>query len=329
MKVINKIPFLVIIISFLITFTVGFNGIREKYSFIEETKKELLTIWHVDTFEGGTGSRRKFLLDVATEFEKKHNVIIAVNSYSVLEIEEKLEKNTYPDIISFSNGINVSNLKELKTDYNAYGAKIGKNSYAVPWCRGGYVLISKGNVDFNNKEIDNLIVSSSEYNLPVLALLEEGYTIKKMQNYNPKTAYQKFLALKDGVMIGTQRDVVRLSYTNNEFNIIPLTTFNDMFQYIGITTCEESKIKVANEYVDYLLSEKVQQKLVNLKLFSDVIDLNYENNELNVMQKATDFATISVFIDKNKIREIKNLFILNTPLSEEEYLKIKKLYVKP
>lgn len=317
-----------IIISLITTFTIGIKKIRENHVYSNENQKEILTVWHVDSFEGGTGSRRKFLLDVASDFEKNTNVIIAVNSYSVLEIEEKLEKGNYPDIISFSNGINVSNLKKLNVEYNAYGAKIGKDSFAVPWCRGGYVLISK-NKSGIDKNVEHLIVSQSEYNFPVFALLEDGYSFNKLDFYNPKIAYQKFLSEKNAVLLGTQRDVVRISYTKLDYEAYALKNYNDLFQYVGVCSDDKEKIKTSNDFIDYLLSEKVQQKLVNLKLFSEITEINFSDEVLNEMQKLTDFLTLPVFIDKGKINEIKQTLYYDTMKFKDEYLKIKKLYVKP
>ena len=48
-----------------------------------------------------------------------------------------------PDLISFSNGVELKEMESLKVAKTIEGGKIGDKIYATAWCRGGYFLISK------------------------------------------------------------------------------------------------------------------------------------------------------------------------------------------
>ena len=49
----------------------------------EKAKSTVLVMWHVDTFEGGTGSRQDFLMKTAVAFEKENGgVYVSVVKHS-------------------------------------------------------------------------------------------------------------------------------------------------------------------------------------------------------------------------------------------------------
>ena len=93
-----------------------------------------------------------------------------VSNQTIEGANQTLKDGNYPDVISFSNGINVAKMSEIKVEKQSKEGKISNTQYAVTWCMGGYVLIANPNLvsSFENlKEIDHLLVSPRRkaYNL--------------------------------------------------------------------------------------------------------------------------------------------------------------------
>ncbi len=328
MRLIRCILGFIIVFSVLFSIFFGFNNIGNTTKDDAQKQKKIITGWQIDTFEGGIGSRRKFLLDVASEFEKNNKeYLVMINSYNTNEANEKIKKGIFPDFISYSLGVNVCNQKKLETEYYSVGGLIDDTTYAVPWCRGGYVLISKKDL-VNKTKLDKVILSNSSHNFSSIAVFEEGYTVEKFEIYEPKLAYQKFISSGE-VMLGTQRDVVRLENREEKYYYTPIKAFNDLYQYFSITSSDKDKISAVSKFLDLLLSEKIQNKLTKIKMFSDVAFLEYDNEVLNLMQYLTDFKTVSVFMENKVIESIKDSLSFIKNNEQEEYLKIKNIIVKP
>ena len=68
-------------------------------------------------------------------------------------------------------------------------------------------------------------------------------------------------------MLGTQRDVVRLDNREEEYFYTPIKAFNDLYQYFSITSSDKDKINAVNQFLDLLLSEKIQKTLTKIKMF--------------------------------------------------------------
>ena len=74
-------------------------------------------------------------------------------------------------------------------------------------------------------------------------------------------------------LLGTQRDMYRLSQKESQSKIdqlsfVPLSGYNDLVQYVGISaTCGDKQASCA-EYIKFLLSDAVQSALVNVGMFS-------------------------------------------------------------
>ena len=328
MRLIRCILGFIIVFSIIFSLFFGFKNIGKIDSEKTQKQKEIITGWQIDTFEGGIGSRRKFLLGVASEFEKNNkDYLVMINSYSETEANEKIKKGIFPDFISYSLGVNVCNQKQLKTEYYSVGGLIGDTTYAVPWCRGGYVIISKKDLT-NKTKFDKVIISNSTNNLSSVAFFEEGYSALKLEFFEPKLAYQKFISSGE-VMLGTQRDVIRLENREEEYYFAPIKAFNDLYQYFSITSSDKDKINAVNQFLDLLLSEKIQNTLTKIKMFSEVAFIEYDNEVLNSMQNLTDFETVSVFIENKVIESIKDSLSFIKNNEQEEYLKIKNIIVKP
>ncbi len=325
-----------IFISFFLVFCVVFALFFGKEKISEQKEyafpieyKGVLTLWQIDTFEGGSNSRKQFLMDVASSFEKQNKgVLISVETQNVLSAEENFNKGNYPDMISFGIGLNIENVSNLNINKNFIGGDLDGKSYAMPWCRGGYVLFCKNSNDFN-KEIDNLIVSKGEYNNPLISLILSGITVKNYSVLESKTAYREFINSKCNYFLGTQRDVVRFNNLNLEYNVYPLNSFSDLYQYIAITSTKEQKRYYSERFIEFLLSNNSQEKLNKIDMFSEFIKVNNDLKLLNKMQNVDILHTFSAFTlreileenyrfsvdvlikDKEKINNIKNLLVLS------------------
>ena len=116
----------------------------------------IITLWNVDSFEGGVSSRAVFLEKLAMLFENKNKgVFIKVENLKVEEMTAKIKQGIYPNMFSFGMGLSkylsekMINLPHkigevLKNNYFASGLEGGKFK-AVPWSSGGYILISTVN----------------------------------------------------------------------------------------------------------------------------------------------------------------------------------------
>ncbi|MCQ2387598.1 MAG: hypothetical protein MJ066_04035 [Clostridia bacterium] len=320
-----------IILAFLLvlcnvfTIFVGTKKIKHNELINKENNKEILTIWQIDTFEGGIGSRKNFLMKIAREFEKENNIFIMVVSHTKTSAEENMENGIYPDLISYGNGVNVGNLKEIRCDRQFNAGVINHSQYAIPWCRGGYVLIE--NTKKTNKFDFDLIISKNENNLPVISVLDKENEYKKTEILTYKDAFSKFKNGKSKFLLGTQRDLIKLNNIGMETDVLPLNSFNDLYQYISITCNNEIKLVYSEKFINFLISDEIQKKLSDICLFSPYIDISFDNDCLVKMQNQKVLYTVSPFIDLKKITEIHNDCLSVLSGDKNSILKIKNVLI--
>lgn len=138
------------------TFLIAENN-EERFSkeFIGEKAQYqgIITLWNVDTFEGGSGSRSGFLEWVAMKFEKKFKgALIKIENLSIDEMKANLMRGIYPSMFSFGMGIagflkdKMQTLPEKLSNIvptNLYSAGLTGGLFkAAAWTYGGYSLIS-------------------------------------------------------------------------------------------------------------------------------------------------------------------------------------------
>ena len=299
--------FLVFCTIFTITF--GHKKIGEEKLKNASEYKGIITVWQIDGFEGGSGSRKQFLLGVSREFEKQNEgTLVMVINHTFTSAEENISKGIYPDVISYSNGLDIKNMQPLGKIRCAGGGKVSENIYATAWCRGGYVLIK--NLDVVGKEQSPLIISKAQNTQPLLAVILEGLEYESIEVLPPMDAYTKFTVGKNAYMLGTQRDVVRLTNRGANFSVTPLTKFNDLYQYVSLTASDSKKSVIAKRFIEYLLSDKVQERLNKINMLSPYKNVNFDIENLNLMQKIDGFSTISAFYPKQILREIEDRSLL-------------------
>lgn len=73
-------------------------------SVAENGNKPLLTVWQIDSFEGGRGSRADYLNSLGKQFSQKYNYYVTVTSLSADAVRYNLENGIMPDAISYGAG---------------------------------------------------------------------------------------------------------------------------------------------------------------------------------------------------------------------------------
>ena len=285
-----------------------------------EEYKFALTLWNIDVFEGGTGSRGDFLAARANE-RTDDGIIILVKSHTPESVKKSIEKGEIPDMVSF--GVGVDSVRLLcrylpSSDFK--GGVIGGKTYAVPWCLGGYYLIVKQadnrlieGLNLKNTNLNGVIVSQNSYNLPVLAMKTSGVTATAAEYLSPMDASLKFVTKEGGVLLGTQRDLRRLEKRGVAFSAYPLTGFSDLCQYIAVTTKSDEKYRACLDFIRYITSEKVQDKLWKIGMMradGKTDDKTGGNADFYGYDFNKNKHTISPFSSVDTIEEAKKL--LNT-----------------
>ena len=179
----------------------------------------VIELWHIDTFEGGTASRSRWLEKRAIEFESENKgLYIFVKNVSVSELENLLEAGNMPDLFSFSQGvqeqikpylaqINQENFKNVNSTLLESG-KAENGLLAVPFCYSGYMLISQMSAALNAyKEAGNLSK----------ILFETGYT--KKVGKKEKSVYS--CVYGGGGKTSPKNIIESLSLEKNDLSVLP------------------------------------------------------------------------------------------------------------
>jgi len=261
--------------------------------------KGILNLWHIDSFEGGLGSRRQFLLDTAVKFERENNgVYVNVSAHTVDSAEKNFNEGIFPDMISYGIGLDLKNTVEIDSKIDFSGGEIGDKLFSIPWCMGSYVLICKENLDINACSFDQITVSKSSYNNPELCMYQEGITANNVIKKTPLEAYMDFVSGKVDYFLGSQRDIVRLNNRNYPFKSRILHKYNDYFQYISILSDDEEKIDYSNYYIELLLSENIQKGLKKIGMFSAFYNVETDFEALRDVKYTKETKTLFALIGK-------------------------------
>ena len=260
---------------------------RNKTEVQGDGKMTVLSVWQIDSFEGGKGSRASYLQKIANEFSEKYDCYLTVTALSADAARMNLSGGTVPDIVSYGSGMHglESHLK-------------GKTPYKK-WCNGGYCLLTLDeNADFSDATAQNTVVNSGVGNLVDVAVLFEGLNGAKKEN--PTGAYVKLINGGYKYLFGTQRDIFRLKTRGVPFSVKPVETFNDLYQLISVTSESAEKSVYANAFIDYLI-QTVDASALGLmsegkKLYPD---------ELSVMEGINYGYKLSVPVSAQTKEEIE------------------------
>jgi len=306
--------------------------------------KGILTLWHVENFEGGINSRENFLFKRAVEFEKMNEgVFIQVLNMTDSQALNNLVNGAAFDIISFSQGtgniissyLSIYDGKINTLDNFSLGINVEGRYYGVPYSAGGYAVlayadmlkragINKEDV-LNNlfsakisskSKIDSITMGFGAFNNPLKALAS---VTQNKGNFSPdiflktqQQAFSDFLSKQSVFLLGTQRDILRILARENagkieEMVIIPVSGFTDLVQYAGISkNADKFKKAMAVKFLEFLTSNETQRKLNSIGLIP-VIEEN-----IYTLEKYLEEFEIAV-----KRCETNNVFISQEKLTEE------------
>lgn len=285
----------------------------------------ILTLWHTDSFEGGVGARSQFLLRRAAEFEKKYpGVLISVQTYTVAGLEEKLKAGETPDLLSYSLGTELSGAVALTADYS-FRAGAYDGQFALPWCKGGYVLVANhaaGEIPEPPYAFDSLLVSKNPYGQPLAALALEGYTADEVEVLDPMDAYVKFVGGKVPYFLATQRDLHRLERRNFAVLSRPFTVYDDLYQCISVLSDQPKRAYYAQAFVDFLLSKASQEKLSEIGMWSEYYPVPSENPHVAALSAVSCGQTLSLLTDR---RGLDEFYALSVSAARGDETALKKL----
>lgn len=286
----------------------------------EETGKKstysaIIDVWQLDMVEGGKGSRKSFLESYSKSFEKENNVLVNVSIQTKFSAEEKMKNGIFPDVLSYSPGVDLPFERLSVLNCESFGASYNNKNYAVCWGYGGYVIISKKGNNFKG----NLYVSQNGYTQPLISYYLSEYRFENMKICTPIDAYTNFLADKNGVLIGTQRDLFRLSKRGIEIDAKILSSFSDIILYASCIDNGNQKKDISKKFVESL--SKVSQKdLDSIGMISlNQKGLEIGNSELSVFNGYCPSLRLSAFTKDDDLSELQT-FLSDLEKSEEEKL---------
>lgn len=260
-------------------FAVSLGGflLFKKENIKTHVQTTILQLWQIDGVEGGKGSRRQYLEKIARIYEKSNeNVLITVINLTVEGVEENFQKGVYPDMISFSQGLNgiFPLVKELNISCNfAFGGRVDGSLYAYPWAYGGYVYITRE----GQNTVSKTYLAKGDYNLPLAAAFLAGYDLKDYQELAPLDAYYAFLSDRSSALIGTQRDLYRLQNKNLTVEIKPIGEYTDIVQYISVIKGDKMREDASLNFLK-VLAENNEKTPDAIGMLSNGVDIKNTDN---------------------------------------------------
>lgn len=299
--VIVRIIFFILCISVIISapIVMSVNANEKKNS--SENAMTMLTVWQIDSFEGGKGSRANYLQTVGNECFKNSNTYVNVVSITAFAARENILAGNTPDLISYGAGT-----------YGIESIIYGKTPYFT-WAHGGYCFLTLDeNADFSDIDCQNTIVNKGVDNLSAAAALFCG--VEKATVEKPTGAYVSLIQGEYKYLLGTQRDIFRLQTRQVNFKVKPITEFNDLYQNISVTTSDANKAALANRFIEFLLNQGDNIAKLGLmgngKYYDDEMskmeNLNYNCKLISPISESAHMELLST-IGKSDINLLKKL----------------------
>ncbi len=234
---------LLFVLCLAIIITVPIMATVQRTDNADADEMTVLTLWQIDGFEGGKGSRAAYLQNLGDEFSKNSGCYVTVNSLSADAARLNLSKGTVPDLISYGAGM-----------FGIEGYIRGEKLYYT-WCNGGYCFLSVDtSANFEDVSTNNLVINGGTGNLADAAALLCG--VNGAEVVKPTAAYVKLINGEYKYLLGTQRDIFRLRTRGIAYSIKPITEFNDLYQNISITCTDTRKSALAKQFIEYLLEHQ-------------------------------------------------------------------------
>ena len=229
----------------------------------------VIELWQIDGFEGGKGSRARYLQNKADKFFEDKRVYVNVTSLSADAARENLSAGNIPDMISYGAGF-----------YGIEGYVNASDFSYLCWCRGGYVMITL-NGDFSDVSRTNTVINAGRDNLVSACALLEG--LAEADSAAPTEAYVALLNGEYKYLLGTQRDIYRMETRGADYRAKALTSFNDLYQNVSIL-CEGKNYESCLSFARHLNEDcagveelgMVSEKTAHTGTMADIQSAEYE-----------------------------------------------------
>lgn len=261
---------------------------RKQNAVSEERGMQVLTLWQIDSFEGGKGSRAQYLQNKANEFFDGENCYLTVASLSADAARKNMKVGNIPDIISYGAGFYGLDKYVNACDF-AYKS----------WCRGGYCILSLTDNDFKDVDEANTVINEGKDNLTKTCALLCG--VEGAHFESSTSAYVSLINGKYKYLLGTQRDIFRLKTRGVSFSVKPITVFNDLYQNISILTNGE-KYYNCLKFINWLIENN--NDLAKVGMIFD--KKNIYDDEMQCMQDVSFDCTIKGFVSQSYLNEINS-----------------------
>lgn len=302
----------------------------------------VINLWLVDSFEGGSGSRQSWFTKRSAHFESQNKgVFVCVTSLTESQLLAKLADGQKFDLLCFSRGIGakvLENLAPMDVDFGcvldnfSQSGRVHNTTYAMPIFAGTYCLFARKSqqnsdvlvncltttftrkVGKNTFTLAPLVCGFGKHNSPLTALAKSGARGVFQPNYTTSqyTAYEQFVANKTAVtLLGTQRDMYRLGKRlelgkMEELLFAPLTSYTDLVSYVGISKHTTNKA-ICQKYVQYLLTDAVQQSVRDISMFSVTRQDLYTSAWYSACESGLAMAIVpNVFADEQAILDARS-----------------------
>lgn len=244
---------------------------------------KVLTLWQIDGFEGGKGSRAEYLKRAASEFGNG-GVYIDVVSVSSRAASINIKNGCLPDILSYGAGF-------CGIESAIYGE-------AVSWCNGAYCVISLDGENFEEATSENTVVNGGRENFASVAALLCG--LGDADVLAPVSAYAALLDGRYKFLLGTQRDIHRLKSRDVGFFVKPLVCYNDLFQYIVPMRGAAENRSVAEQFIEFLLGRSGSLTAIGMtKLGESLYD-----DEMHALETVDYRFSLPAVMDESAVNEI-------------------------
>lgn len=302
----------------------------------------VVNLWLVDTFEGGSGSRQNWFTKRAAHFEQQYKgLFVCTTVLTENQLAEKLSQGQNFDMICFTRGVGVTvldKLAPLNVDFGnvldnfAQSGRVGATTYAIPVYAGAYCLFARKNqqqgdlltncltttyarkIGKNVVNLAPLVCGFTPYNSPLTALAMANVKGNFSPNYTTTqyVAYQQFVDNKTAVtLLGTQRDMYRLGKKLETGKIddllfAPLCAYTDLVTYVGVSRNSQN-MQPCLQFVQYLVSDAVQQTVVDISMFSVTNQNLYTKQWYDLCQNQLHTAYVpNVFGDSSALENSRN-----------------------
>lgn len=298
----------------------------------------IIEIWNIDTFEAGNVSKVSLISNIAKEYQNKNKgIYFMVRNLTENECRNLLNAGEYPDLFSCGFGV-ADSLKEYVKAYSNLNlglideplkdsVTVNNEILAVPWCKGGYFLITTKEklenanikaIDENlsakvfssgytlkNKKSEKIVYSvafgNSNYLMPQQAvksynnsevdLISNSYN-KEHKDWTSYSAYCDFIAGNSVFLLGTQRDVYRMKNREKlgkatDVIIEQLANFTDLIQFMLLSKTLSGNKLIETEHFVNFLIQEKSQSMVSNSGLFSVINLVETKQNNSIMFNIT------------------------------------------